>query len=113
MIDCIHRYCCTLFTIVAFLSNVDLLCAQEKSTKPVPADLNRLVFVQAGDLPIILSAPHGGTGEVAGVLERTGAGLATGPSGFFTGRDTGTEELAQEVIDAIKKRFGKSPYVVI
>jgi len=102
-----------LFTIVALLFNADLLCAQEKSTKPVPADLNGLVFVQAGDLPIILSAPHGGTGEVACVLERTGAGLATGPTGFFTGRDTGTEELAQEVLDAIKKRFGKSPYVVI
>jgi N-formylglutamate amidohydrolase len=103
--------CCALFTAV-LLCHVAPLCSQERSTKPVVA-VNELVYVQAGDLPIILSAPHGGTGDVPGVSERSGAGLPTGPSGFFSGRDGGTEELAQEVADAIKMRFGKSPYVVI
>lgn len=112
MTDRSDRCCRTFFTIIALLSNAASVYAQDKSTKPV-SNLSRLVFVQAGDLPIILSAPHGGTGEVTGVSERTGDGLKTGPSGFFTGRDTGTEELAQEVLEAIKKRFGKSPYVVI
>ena len=107
-----NRCCWTLFIAVALLCEAASLCAQDASTIPVN-DLNALVFAQAGDLPIILSAPHGGTGVVPGVTERTGVGLATGPSGFFTGRDTGTEELAREVFDAIKKRFGKSPYVVI
>ena len=106
--DCLCR---TLFVVV-WLFQVAVLCGQEKSTKPI-IPVEELVFVRTGDLPIILSAPHGGTGEIPGVTERTGAGLATGPSGFFTGRDGGTEELAMEVVEAIKKRFGKSPYVVV
>ena len=105
-----HRYWALLAGVL--LCHMAPLCGQEKPTKPDGA-VNELVFVEAGDLPIILSAPHGGTGSVPGVSERIGAGLATGPSGFFTGRDGGTEELAQQVADAIKKRFGKSPYVVI
>ena len=112
MTDPNARCCWTLFIVFALLCESVPLCAQDTSTTPVN-DLGALVFVQAGDLPIILSAPHGGTGEVPGVTERSGVGLATGPAGFFTGRDTGTEELAHEVSDAIKKRFGKSPFVVI
>ena len=97
-----NNCCCwTLFIVVALLCEAASLCAQDASTRPVN-DLSALVFVQTGDLPIILSAPHGGTGEVPGVTERTGAGLATGPSGFFTGRDTGTGQAANLplIIDA-------------
>ncbi|MEQ1828595.1 MAG: hypothetical protein ABL921_21720 [Pirellula sp.] len=94
------------------LSGAAMVCGQDKSTK-TDTDFDTLVFVKSGDLPIILSAPHGGTGEVPGVLPRIGNGLETGPSGFVMARDSGTEELAHEVLDAIKKRFGKSPYVVI
>ena len=112
MNDCIKHYCWTLFTSVVLLCNAAPVCAQDKSSITV-AEVNSLILAQAGDLPIILSAPHGGNKEVPGVLERTGAGLATGPSGFFAGRDSGTEELANEVAVAITKRFGKSPYVVI
>ena len=111
MLKMTGRLCRTLFVVV-WLCQIATLFGQEKSTKSiVPVD--ELVFVRAGDLPIILSAPHGGTGEIPGVIERTGAGLATGPSGFFTGRDGGTEELAMEVVEALKNRFGKSPYVVV
>jgi len=105
------RLCRTLIVVV-WLCQVATLCGQEKSTKPIVL-VEELVYVRAGDLPIILSAPHGGTGEIPGVTERTGVGMATGPSGFFTGRDAGTEELAMEVAEEIKKRFGKSPYVVV
>ena len=100
--------------LVAFLfvQSAVPVFGQEKLSEPVVPAIE-LVHVQTGDLPIILSAPHGGTGEVPGVSERKGAGLPTGPSGFFTGRDGGTEELAIEVADAIKKRFGKSPYLVV
>ena len=106
-----NRHCRTLLVFV-WLCQFAVLCGQEKSTKPI-IPVEELVFVRAGDLPIILSAPHGGTGEIPGVTERTGAGMATGPSGFFTGRDGGTEELAMKVAEEIKKRFGKSPYVVV
>jgi N-formylglutamate amidohydrolase len=74
---------------------------------------DELVAIQAGELPIILSAPHGGTREIAGVPPREGTGLPTGGSGFVTGRDVGTAELAQEVAAAVERRFGKKPYFVI
>lgn len=74
---------------------------------------SRFVLTQAGEVPIILSAPHGGKLDVPDVDVRKGEGLKTGGSGFVVSRDTGTEELAQQVADAIEKRFGKKPYFVI
>ncbi len=74
---------------------------------------SRFVRTQAGELPIILSAPHGGTLEVPDVAVRKGEGFPAGGSGFVVDRDTGTEELAQHVAEAIEKRFGKKPYFVV
>ena len=48
----------------------------------------RFVQTQAGELPIILSAPHGGKLEVPDVAVRKGEGLAKGGSGFVVDRDT-------------------------
>jgi glutamine amidotransferase-like uncharacterized protein/N-formylglutamate amidohydrolase len=87
---------------------VALLCAGRSwATEP-------LVQIQSGDLPIILSAPHGGSLAIPEVDVRKGEGLpkANG-SGFFTGRDGGTQELALQVAQAIEQRFGKKPYYVI
>jgi glutamine amidotransferase-like uncharacterized protein/N-formylglutamate amidohydrolase len=77
------------------------------------SSLSTYVYTQAGELPIILSAPHGGTVAIPGVAKRDGTGLPTGGAGFVTARDTGTEELAHEVAMAIQARFGKLPYRVI
>ncbi|MBC7820848.1 MAG: N-formylglutamate amidohydrolase [Planctomycetaceae bacterium] len=74
---------------------------------------SRFVRTQTGELPIILSAPHGGKLDVPNVAVRKGEGLGTGGSGFVVSRDTGTEELAQQAAAAIEKRFGKKPYFVI
>lgn len=72
-----------------------------------------LVTAAKGELPVILSAPHGGTKDVPGVAPRKGDGLPTGGSGFFAGRDGGTEELAHATAAAIAKRTGKKPYLVV
>jgi N-formylglutamate amidohydrolase len=73
-----------------------------------------LVRLQAGDLPIIVSAPHGGTQAIPMVEEaRDVKGKPTGGSGYVTARDTGTEELAGEVARSIERCFGKKPYFVI
>lgn len=87
---------------------VALLCAAQCwATEP-------LVQIQSGDLPIILSAPHGGNQAIPEVDVRKGEGLPkTHGSGFFTGRDGGTQELALQVAQAIEQRFGKKPYYVI
>lgn len=72
-----------------------------------------LVQTERGEFPVILSAPHGGTKDVPGVAARKGDGLQKGSSGYFVGRDGGTEELAQAVSAAIAKRTGKKPYLVV
>lgn len=68
-----------------------------------------LVFSQKGDLPIILSAPHGGRSAVPGLAPRTGEGIAR----FVPRADSWTDPLTQKLADEIEKRTGKRPYVVI
>jgi hypothetical protein len=71
---------------------------------------NQYVEYIAGDLPIILTAPHGGTMTPADIPDRTAApcgGEAT------TVRDTNTEELAREISAAFFRATGKYPHVVI
>jgi len=75
--------------------------------------MSTYVFTQAGELPIILSAPHGGTSKVPGVEKRNIEGLPTGGAGYVVARDTGTEELAHDVASAIQERLGKLPYQVV
>jgi N-formylglutamate amidohydrolase len=77
-----------------------------------PSQLADCVLIQEGELPIILSAPHGGTLGLDGVPERQGEGLKTGGSGFVISRDTATTELAQAVSLAIEQRLGKRPFLV-
>ncbi len=86
--------------------------AQDKSPFDSPLELNQFVATQLGDLPIILSAPHGGSLDLPGVPARKGDGMETGAAGFFTGRDSGTDELTHAVADAIERQFGHRPYVV-
>lgn len=75
--------------------------------------LEDMVLVDTGTLPVLISAPHGGLLKIPGVEPREGKGIVAGPSGFFTGRDGGTEELAKAVVKAIEKRIGQRPYFVI
>lgn len=112
-----HLGCFLLTGIFAFQPALPLAAqdstATATATTQVPALVaSDFVTLQVGDLPIILSAPHGGNLQAEGIPPRSGEGLAKGASGFFTGRDTGTEELAREVSSAIEKRFGKRPYLV-
>lgn len=72
-----------------------------------------LLIIRHGDLPIIISAPHGGSLPVPGAIPRKGDGLETGAAGFRTSRDGGTEELALLVVKAIDKRLDGSPSCVI
>lgn len=97
-----------ILPFVALLALVAFLPAQEKT--PPRSDL---VKTQSGKLPIILSAPHGGTKDVPGVPARKGEGLKTGGAGFFAGRDVGTEELADDVAKAIEAKMGAKPYMVV
>lgn len=58
----------------------------------------------AGDLPIILSAPHGGTLQPAELPLRTYGTFAT---------DTNTEDLARRIRTEIQNRIGHVPHIII
>lgn len=70
----------------------------------VAAD-DQLLILRDGELPLVISAPHGGRLEVPGATVRKGEGLKKGASGFFTGRDTGTEELALRVVELLDDKL--------
>ena len=72
-----------------------------------------LLIIRHRHLPIIISAPHGGALDLPGAKPRQGEGKATGPAGFRATRDTGTEELAHLVVQAIDDRMEGAPSCVI
>ena len=103
------RYCCQSdIRRILFLWSVAVLPVNLGADEP-PA----LIFKQAGGLPIILSAPHGGKLDVPNVRPRTGEGLPKGSGKFVITRDGGTEELAQALSDAVERQLGKKPFMVI
>jgi N-formylglutamate amidohydrolase len=77
------------------------------------ADRSDLVIFQQGDLPIVISAPHGGTLRFPGVEARKGEGLKGGGAGFRALRDGGTEELALEVARQLAARMNGKPSFTI
>ena len=97
----IHKQTVSLLAVVMLMSAIG------------SADESPFVNFERGELPIILSAPHGGQLEVPDVEPRRGENLKPGGSGYVISRDSGTEELAIEIAKAIAKRFQRKPYVVI
>jgi hypothetical protein len=72
--------------------------------------MNRYIEYIAGDLPIILSASHGGDLEPTGIPDRTPArcgGSAT------TVTDRNTRELTLDLGAALRQRFDGYPHIVI
>ena len=63
-----------------------------------------MVSATPGGLPLLLTAPHGGTAALAGVPART-QGVVL--------RDAGTAELAEQVADTLQARTGLRPCLVI
>lgn len=77
--------------------------------KPTQEKTASLISIESGELPIILSAPHGGHDAIANVAERQGEGVER----FNPRSDSNTDILTERLADAIEKKFGKRPYVVI
>lgn len=68
-----------------------------------------LVTIEAGELPLILTAPHGGGEAIDAVPKREGDGIRL----FRTLSDSGTDRLALELADAIEQRLGKRPFIIV
>jgi N-formylglutamate amidohydrolase len=83
------------------------------SADPKVPTPDSLVSSHEGDLPILLSAPHGGTTEIPGIPRRKGEGLPRGGAGFFAGTDTNVDRVAEATSTVLERKTGKKPYVVI
>lgn len=68
-----------------------------------------LIEVVDGDLPIVITAPHGGVLPIPGSDERKDT---TQPQ-FVTVLDTRTDELARATAREVETAFGKRPFVII
>jgi N-formylglutamate amidohydrolase len=69
----------------------------------------KLVTIESGDLPIVLSAPHGGREAIPGVRARKGEGVDL----FNPRSDSFTNQLTVKLADALEKKLGSRPYTVI
>ncbi len=73
------------------------------------ADPAQAVTVEAGGLPIIIAAPHGGRLALPEIPARRGAGVAQ----FTTERDSNTAELAEMIAANLAADLGAPPFLVV
>ena len=90
-----------------------MVAAAVVAADPMLPTPESLVSSHEGDLPILLSAPHGGIVEVPGIPRRKGEGLPRGGAGFFAGTDANVDRIAEATSTALERKSGKKPYVVI
>jgi prepilin-type N-terminal cleavage/methylation domain-containing protein len=122
------RECCfrhrSGFTLIELLGAIAIIAAltvcpaAPPSPSMIPVGLADTTYAQgksyfgrsnyveyiAGDMPLIISAPHGGTLRPAEIPDRR--------NGEFTS-DAYTEELARTVQQMFRSRFGHCPHVVL
>jgi N-formylglutamate amidohydrolase len=66
------------------------------------------IEASAGELPIILTAPHGGDESLPGCAERTPVGVR-----FVNRPDAHTDRLARLIAAELQRITGRAPYLVI
>lgn len=87
---------------------IRLLLATLLAAAATIAHGHEAVMVQAGELPVILVAPHGGLGEIPGCWERNPVGTR-----FVNRPDTATDRLALAIAEELQQLTGKRPHLVI
>ena len=90
---------------LALLAPVGLSAAES-------VERNKFLQIQRGELPVILTAPHGGSLVIPGVPKRKGPEGERTSGKFVTGQDTRTFELAIATAKRIEELTGKKPYLV-
>jgi hypothetical protein len=103
-----------MFTRRAFIEGAALVAMSEHALGATESGTEDLVLIQSGQLPIILTAPHGGSLTVPGVAPREVAGRpTTGGSSYVVGQDVGTERLARGIAAQIKAITQKDVFLVV
>ncbi|RAV29648.1 N-formylglutamate amidohydrolase [Sinomicrobium soli] len=69
-------------------------------------DENEWIECIVGDMPLVISVPHGGDLKPEEVPDRVCDGITTV-------RDTGTMELAEAIRKEMQEKYGKTPYIII
>jgi len=87
-----------------------LLALTLLQSPPQTLETSKYITIKPGTVPIIISAPHGGTVVIPGVTERKGGNEI---AQFTTVRDINTDLLALQLAEAIGKKLEGQPYVVV
>ena len=98
-----------LSSVVLFLVLATPVFSQEGKNSEKQVGDAPLVFVRAGDIPILLSAPHGGRRAIPDVPERK----ADGEKQFVTTRDDNTAELTMKLAEELERSLHGKPFVVV
>jgi N-formylglutamate amidohydrolase len=93
-----------LCSLVASWAASDCSFAEEKSGAASRKGETGYIEYWPGELPIVLSAPHGGRLAPKELPNRTNGRLQ---------RDALTAELAMEMREALRRRYGSGPHLVI
>jgi N-formylglutamate amidohydrolase len=80
-----------------------------ENTEEKKNNVEDLVFIQKGTLPIIVSAPHGGKKPIPDVPERLGLNVKL----FAKVRDFNTDLLAEKFVANLEKQLGGKVWVVM
>lgn len=96
----------TLTAVAGALTTQASATATPAASGQVYKGASDYVEYRAGDLPLIITAPHGGTLQPASVPVRSGPGIVTV-------RDSNTDLLAADIADAVYAEVGGRPHVII
>ena len=88
-----------------------MACGHWLSAQPAAAqiDIARFVTIRQGQVPIIISAPHGGEVPLRGIATRENRGQKF----FEIVRDQRTSELSEALAAHLTRQLGGAPFVVI
>ena len=99
--------------LAAVLCSLNISCKKNTDTVTPPAKdvvtkkkLDPYTEVQYGNMPLIISVPHGGTDDPSSIPDRTCPGITTGT-------DLRTLEIALAIDSVCKVDYGFQPYLVI
>ena len=88
--------------------------AQTAGAAPGTSSFGRERYIEyiVGNLPVIFSAPHGGSLTPVEIPDRTASDCVSSDR-FVTGPDWNTQQLARAILNAFYMRTGKYPHVII